>query len=95
MLLRNGDVVWCTVVQRHPWGVIVSIDGEEEVGASVDLFQIGLPPRSMADVPEMGTRLRAVIAEDRYGWLRLSHRPDHVAHAERTGEPPWPGTGTH
>jgi hypothetical protein len=71
--LRNGDVVDCTVVERQPWGVIVSIDGDPNVGASIDFFQVGLPPGSMADIPELGTRLRAVIAEDRFGWLRLSH----------------------
>jgi hypothetical protein len=86
---QPGQVVECTVISVHTWGVIVQIAGAPEQKASIDLFSVGLPPRSVADVPEVGTSLRAVVVEERRdSWLRLSHRDDDVALAETTGAPP-------
>lgn len=88
MSIDPGQVVVCKVLAKHPWGMMVEIDGAAAQGASIDMFQIGLPPRSYADIPEVGSVFRAVVIADRRDGLRLSHREDDVALGEATGQPP-------
>jgi hypothetical protein len=69
--LEIGGIVTCTVVARHPWGVVVAVVDAPDIRASMDYFQCGRPPRSTDDLPPVGTELRAVTIERRGEWWRL------------------------
>ena len=90
----EGDIVRCTVASRHPWGVTVQIEGFPDVPASIDM----MPADSGSPIdayPALGTPIEAVVAERRPNgnggfYFRLSHRPEPIEHARRTGVAyPW------
>lgn len=77
-----GETVRITVTSHEPWGVMATVHGHEDVGASVDGALIDSPcgsPRALPhEYPSVGTQMNAVIQEiSRFHppmWLRLTLR---------------------
>jgi hypothetical protein len=87
MALLPGQRVRVKVSSRHPWGVLVTIVGHEDVGASIDIieqFGAQAPDDAMLEpfYPAVGDEIEAVVQQVRRysapAWARLSIRPEDL-----------------
>ncbi|GLW10323.1 hypothetical protein Misp01_54510 [Microtetraspora sp. NBRC 13810] len=80
--LVPGQRVRVRVTDQHPWGVIATIIGHEDIGASIDGASIDSPSGEsrawLGEYPAVGSEIDAVVQEIRRwhppAWVRLTIR---------------------